>query len=137
LTFHNIPNRILQIHGIIDPFRAAMDRPPLCRRLFRRLVQVPRTPRFELAHDLIGVNIRGHHNMNVIGSRADRVKIPAPKPAMIADGQLDDGSVGFAQFDGFLRQELTRMFFERSLPSRIPSVLCLTQPSSSPGNQLP
>ena len=112
LPFRHVLDRFFQVIRIVDPFRAAVLRPPFVRRIRHRFVQPPGTPGIELAHHLIRMQRRGDDHMHVIRAHVHCMERPPANATMIANRLCHQLALRWTEEYLFLRQRCVRVAFE-------------------------
>ena len=81
----------------------------------RMLLKLPRAPGLELIHYIIGRHAGGNHDMDMIGAAVNRMEMPLPYLAMIANGLLHNLSLSVRQIQSGFGQTLPRNGFPRGI----------------------
>jgi hypothetical protein len=104
LPFDDVVKSIVEAgEGVEGALAAALGPPILTTRKFAKLqvsMEVTSTPGFELFGDALGVELRGHHNVDVIGAAIDRMQSPTADLAMGRNGIRDDLSLRVVEREG-------------------------------------
>ena len=93
-------------------------------------------PGFELLPDLLGFAVARHDDVHMVRAAIDGVESPPPHPAMIANGQFDEPALVLVEKAGIFPQAGLRLAFASGI-GKLPTVVVLDPPASSPGSQVP